>query len=126
MIMLLASLVCLAIHFTFLYFLQIPVLPLTRLVDPFLSRFVSDTLHVNRAVIAGMRRKETIIAVWRINWGFLLSGERLRKAAELLADGVPLLRSLSNVVSRKSGTGADRQWTTTIHVRDTKSLLLQC
>jgi len=75
--MVLTALVGLAIHFTFLYFLQIPVLPLTRLADPLLARSVSDTLHVNRTMIAGVRREETIIAVWRINWGFPLSGERL-------------------------------------------------
>jgi len=94
MIMLLAALICLAIHFTFLYFPQIPALPLERLVDPFLARYLTDTLHVNRVVIAGMRREETIIAVRRINWRFLLNGEQPREAAELLADGVPLLRSL--------------------------------
>ena len=65
--MLLTALVGLAIHFTFLYFLQIPVLPFTRLVDPFLARFVSDALHVDRVVITGMRREETIVAVWWIN-----------------------------------------------------------
>ena len=75
--MLLTALVGLAIHFTFLYFLQIPLLPLTRLVDPFLARSVSDTLHVNRAVIARVSREETIIAVWWIDWGSLLSVERV-------------------------------------------------
>jgi len=75
--MLLTALVGLAIHFAFLYFLQIPFLPLTRLVGPFLARFVSDALHVDSVVIAGMRREETIVAVWWIDWGFLLSGERL-------------------------------------------------
>ena len=101
MIMLLTALVGLTIHFTFLYFLQIPVLPLTRLVDALLARFVSDTLHVNCAVVTRMCREEAIIAVWRINWGFLLCGERLRKAAEFLADGVPLLRSSIYMVRGK-------------------------
>jgi len=77
MVMLLAAFVCLAVHFTSIYFLQIPVLPLLRFLDPLLARFVSDALHVNRVVIAGMRREETIVAVWWVNWGFLLSGERL-------------------------------------------------
>ena len=74
MIMLLAALVGLTIHFTSLYFLQFPVLPPTRLKSPFFARFVGDVLHINRAVIARVCRKERIATVWWVDRRSLLRG----------------------------------------------------
>jgi hypothetical protein len=66
--MLLVAHIGLAINFAFLKFLQIPVLPLTRLFSPLLACFVGDILHVDRAMVAGVRREKTIVAVWWVDW----------------------------------------------------------
>ena len=51
-------------HFTFLELLQVPFLPLACLQNPLLAPSVGDVLHVDRVMIAGVRREERIIAVW--------------------------------------------------------------
>ena len=73
--MLLVTLVGHAIQFTFLEFLQFPVLPPSRLVGPFLACLVGDILHVNRAMVTGVCCEEGIVAVWWVDWRLLLREE---------------------------------------------------
>lgn len=62
--MLLVLPVSFVFHFTFLESLQVPFLSLARLQSPLLALAAGDVLHVNRVVIAGVRREERITAVW--------------------------------------------------------------
>jgi len=51
------------VDFTYLE-LQVPFLSLTRLQNPLLALSVCDIPHVDRVVIAGVRREERIVAIW--------------------------------------------------------------
>jgi len=82
------------IHFTFLEFLQVPFLPLACLQNPLLALSVGDILHVDRVMIAGVRREERIVAIWWDDWRFPLREERPRKPAQFIADSIPLFFSL--------------------------------
>ena len=50
-------------HATSLCFLQSKIPLLARFVGKFFGRPVGDVLHVNRVVVAGVRREQAVIAV---------------------------------------------------------------
>ena len=63
-------------HFAFLKFIQTPILLFTRLVNLVLAGSVGDALHINRVMIAGVRREKRIIAVRWVDRRLLLRQER--------------------------------------------------
>ena len=61
-----------ATHSTSLYFLQSPVPPLAWFVCELLRHPAGDILHVNRVMIARVRREQRVVAVWGVDRRFLL------------------------------------------------------
>ena len=61
-----------ATHPTPLDLLQSPIPSLTRFVSKFLRCPAGDILHVNRIMVAGVRREQTVTAVQGVDRRFLL------------------------------------------------------